>query len=120
MIRDVTDTTDISRTSVHKILRQNLVIKRVCSKLVLKVLMPEQKKERVFMAETFLNDWTLFRWIIIGDESWVFECDPSTKHQSMQWKRSNELRHKKTRMARSQQKLMLILFFDVQGVMMVE
>ncbi len=39
-VRHVTDSIDISCTRVHKILRQNLEIK-VCSKLVLKVLMPE-------------------------------------------------------------------------------
>ncbi len=34
--------------------------------------------------------------------------------------RSDEPEHKKARMARSQQKLMLILFFDILGVVMVE
>ncbi len=56
MIRNVADSINILRTSVHKILWQNLKMKNVCSKLVLKVLMLEQKKERVFIAETFLND----------------------------------------------------------------
>ncbi len=46
---DVAGNTDILRMSVHKILRQNLGMKKVCSRLVLKVLMPEQKKERVFI-----------------------------------------------------------------------
>ncbi len=124
MIRDVPDSIDISCTSVRKILRQNLQMKNVCSKLVLKVLMLEQKKERVFIVETFLNECkvgaTLLGWIITGDESWVFKYDSSTKCQSMQWKRSEEPRHRKARMAQSQQKLMIILFFDVQGVVMVE
>ncbi len=104
MIRDITDSIDISSTSVHKILWQNLEIK-VCSKLVLKVLTLEQKKKRVFIAEMFLNNWqtdpTLLGRIITGDESWVFEYDRSTKCQSMQWKRSDNPWHKKVRMARS-------------------
>ncbi len=117
MIRDVADGADISHTSVYKILWQNLEMEKVCLKLVLKVLAPEQKKEWVFIAVTFLNDCeadpTLLRQIIIGDKSWVFEYDPSTKCQSMQWKGSDEPPHKKACMERSQQKLMLILFFDV-------
>ncbi len=124
MIRDVTDSTNILCTSVHKIIQQNLEMKKVCSKLALKVLMPEQKKKRVFIAETVFNDCeadlTLLGWIITGNESRVFEYDLSTKHQSMQWKRSDEPWHKKAYMARSQQKLMLILFFDVQGVVKAE
>ncbi len=55
-IRDVTDSNDILSTSVHKIILQNLEMKKVCLKLVLKVLTLEHKKERVFIAETFLND----------------------------------------------------------------
>ncbi len=58
--------------------------------------------------------------IITCDEPWVFEYDPSRKCQSMQWKRSNEPWHKKAHMARSQKKLMLILFFNIQSVVMVE
>ncbi len=56
----------------------------------------------------------------MGDESWVFEYDPSTKRLAMQWKRNDKPQHKKARMAQSQQKLMLILFFDVQSVVMKE
>ncbi len=87
MIRDVADSADIPCTSNHKILQKNLEMK-VCLKLVLKVLMPEQKKEQVFIAETFLNnceaDPTILGWIITGDQSQVSEYDPSTKHQSTQ------------------------------------
>ncbi len=87
-IRDGTDSTDISPMKVHKILRQNLEMKKVWSKMILKVLTIEQKKERVFVAQMFLNDCEadpkLPGWIIAGDESWVFEYDPSTKCQSMQ------------------------------------
>ncbi len=124
MIRDITDSTDISRTSRHKILQQNLKIKNMRLKLVLKILMPEQKKKCALIAETFLNnaeaDLTLLGRIIKSDESWVFKYDPSTKRQSMQWKRSDEPQSKKACMARSQQKFMLILFFSVLGVMMME
>ncbi len=88
MIRDVADSNDISCTSVHKIRRQNLEMKKVCSKPVLKVLMQKQKKGRGFIVEAFLNDCKanpmLLGWIIVGDELWVFKYDQSTKCQSMQ------------------------------------
>ncbi len=103
MIRDVADSTDISPTSVHKTPRQNLEMKKASLKLVLKVWMTEQKKERVFIAKTFLNncdaDPTLLGQIITGDELRVFKYNPSTKHQSMWWKRGDEPQHKKGRMA---------------------
>ncbi len=62
-IRLVADSTDILCTSVHKIIQQNLEMKKVCSKLVLKVLTPEQKKERVFIAETLLQIKVVWNWI---------------------------------------------------------
>ncbi len=49
----MTDSTDISRMRVHKILWQNLEMKKVCLKLILQVSMPEQKKERVFIKKHF-------------------------------------------------------------------
>ncbi len=100
MIRDVADSADILCTRVHKILQERLAMKKLCSKLVFKVLTPKKKKERVFIAKTFLNDCeadlTLLGQIIMGDELWVFEYDPSTKRQSMQWKRSDEPRAQKS------------------------
>ncbi len=60
------------------------------------------EERTVFMAETFLNDCeadpTLGR-IVLDDESWIFEYGVSPKCQSMQWKRSDELQHKRARMA---------------------
>ncbi len=66
--------------------------------MVPKVLTPERKQARVFMAEILINDFesddSLLSRIITSNESWVFEYDPSTKHQTMQWKTPDELRHK--------------------------
>ncbi len=74
MIRNVADNDHILRTSVHKILRQNLEMKKVRSKMVLKVLTLEQKRGRVFIAETFLQnceaDSTLLGRIISGFQIW--------------------------------------------------
>ena len=54
--------------------------------------------------------------VITGDESWIFEYDPETKRQSCQWKSPGSPRPKKARMQKSQVKVMLITFFDHQGI----
>jgi hypothetical protein len=46
--------------------------------------------------------------------------DPETKPQSMQWKSTSSPRPKKARMNRSKFKAMLIVFFDIQGIVMAE
>ncbi len=101
MVRDVATSTKISKSSVHTSLQQELNMQKVCLKMVPKVLTPEQKLTRVFMAETLPNDLesndSLLSRIITGNESWVFEYDPSTKRQTMQWKTPEEPRHKKSK-----------------------
>ena len=61
-------------------------------------------------------DEKLLENVITGDESWVFQYDPETKRQSRQWKSVSSPRPKKSRMQRSQVKVMLITFFDHQGM----
>ena len=58
--------------------------------------------------------------VITGDETWVFEYDPETKRQSMQWKSPTSPRPKKARMSKSKVKLMLIAFFDSKGIVHLE
>jgi hypothetical protein len=54
--------------------------------------------------------------IITGDETWVYGYDPETKQQSSQWNSPNSPRPKKARQVRSNVKSMLIVFFDIQGI----
>ena len=62
----------------------------------------------------------LLQRVITGDESWIFEYDPETKCQSLQWKCPSSLRPKKARQSRSKIKLMLIAFFDARGIVHME
>ena len=62
------------------------------------------------------NNDTVLKKVITGDESWVYGYDPETKQQSSQWKYPDEPRPKKARQSRSNVKLMLIVFFDYEGV----
>ena len=50
--------------------------------------------------------------IITRDEIWVFQYDPETKKQSMQWKTAESPRPKKAWMSKSKIKVMLIPFLD--------
>ena len=53
--------------------------------------------------------------VITGDETWVFEYDPETKRQSREWKNYRSPRPMKARKSKSKIKVMLIVFFDIQG-----
>jgi hypothetical protein len=51
-----------------------------------------------------------------GDETWTFQYDPETKRQSAEWHTSASPKPKKMKMSNSKVKTMLIVFFDVKGV----
>jgi len=58
--------------------------------------------------------------IITGDGTWVYGYDPETKRQSSQWKSADSPRPKKARQVWSKVKVMLIAFFDMEGIVHYE
>ncbi|UYV70870.1 hypothetical protein LAZ67_8000927 [Cordylochernes scorpioides] len=63
------------------------------------------------MVEMFNSDPHWLKIVITVDETWVYGYDPETKRQS---------RFKKTRMIKSKLKCLLIIFFDVKGLSVLE
>jgi len=57
-----------------------------------------------------------FSRVITGDESWILEYDPETERQIRKCNTVNSTCPKKVRMSKSKIKLMLICFFDSQGI----
>ena len=53
---------------------------------------------------------------IASDESWIFEYDPFTERQNLEWKSPASPRPKKAMMFKSKVKVMLIAFFDVREI----
>lgn len=99
---------------------KNLEMRKVCAKLVPKVLTDDQKSRRVEVCRELLEmcevDPDFLENVVTGDESWVFEYDPETKRQSAEWHTSTSPRPKKARMSKSKIKSMLIVFFDIRGI----
>jgi len=92
----------------------------VAGKFVPRLLTPEQKEHRVAICQELrqcaLDDPSLTSRVITGDESWVYGYDPKTKQQSSQWKSRRSPRPKKARQSCSMTKSMLIVFFDIRGI----
>lgn len=99
-------------------------MRKVYAKLVPKVLMDEQKESRVSRCKELLglieNDPDFLNSVVTGDESWMFEYDPETKRQSSEWHTKSSPRPKKARTSKSRIKTMLIVFFDVRGIVHFE
>jgi len=95
-------------------------MKRVCAKFVSRLLTDDQREQRQTIAcdlfERSCEDVQFPRNIVAGDMSCVYGYDPETKQQLSQWKGPTSPRPKKGRQVRSKTKVILLAFFDSEGI----
>jgi len=119
-VRELAEEVGISTGSVHSILTDDLAMRRVSVKFMLKLLTMEQKQLCLEVLQDMLDsanhDPEFLNIVTTGDESWVYGYDPETKVQSSQWKYSTSPRPKKARQVWSNVKVMLTIFFDSRVV----
>lgn len=113
----------ISKGSVSHIIR-HLGYSKVRMRLVPQSLRDEHKKDRKavyselfacfeYEGEAFLSQ------IVTSDETWVRHCEPETR-QSMEWHHPQSPGNKKRRKYLSEGKIMSTVFWDCQGVILVD
>ncbi|KAL4098417.1 hypothetical protein QTP88_023036 [Uroleucon formosanum] len=123
-IRMIAEMVNIDKETVRQILHDELNMTKICAKMVPKNLTLEHKDGRrqicVDILEQMENERDLLKKVITCDETWIFQYDPETKRQSMHWKTSASPKLKKARMSKSKLKAMLIVFFDIKGVIMTK
>jgi len=120
MLRMISSELNLNWFTIHQILIQDLDMRKVCAKVVPKNLTTEQKANWRDVCLDLLDhlerEPEFFSSVITGDESWILEHDPETKHQSREWHTANSPRPKKARMSKSKIKSMLICFLTVRGL----
>lgn len=116
-IRDLVDITGISFGSIQSILKNDLGLSRVSSRLVPKSLNFLEKNRRIEVSKEMLSmgDDAL-KCIITGDETWIYAYDPETPQQSSEYRAKGEPKPKVPRQSRSKVKVMLTVFIDYRGV----
>ncbi|UYV62539.1 hypothetical protein LAZ67_2000982 [Cordylochernes scorpioides] len=123
-IQQIADTLHMSTFVVHGIVTEDLQMRKVCAKLVTKVLTQDQKELRVLRYQELLdliqNEPDFLNSVVTGDESWMFEYDPESKRQSCAWHTKSSPRPKKARMKKSRIKTIIIVFFDIRGIVHCE
>jgi hypothetical protein len=73
----------------------------------------EQGRDVSKLLEKIGEDPDFLNSVVTCSETWLFQYDPETKQQAMQWKTTRSPRPKKARMSKSKIKTMLIVFFDI-------
>jgi histone-lysine N-methyltransferase SETMAR len=115
---------NVDKETARQILTENLKMKKVCAKEDPKNLSEDQKLDREEMCQKVLEkteeDPDFLNSVITCDETWLFQYNPETKRQSMQWKTTHSQKPKNARMSKSKIKTMLVVFFDIQGIIMTQ
>jgi len=98
--KSIAEQLGISRERVGSIIHEDLNMRKLSAKWVLKCLNADQKCQRCQLSEQLLeffrhdpNDF-LFR-LVTMDDTWLYHYDPETKQQSMEWWHSGSPHPKK-------------------------
>ena len=114
----------IKATTIFRILTLDLKLVKKCAKFVPHFLQDHERlrRERVcnFMCCLKSNCPRIFRHVITMDEAWMYVYDPELKVHSREWMRQDEPRPQKPRREMSTAKVMLVAFFDTQGMVYYE
>jgi len=110
-VRMITEETGLDKNAVHRILTEDLHMRKICAKLAPKKLSVEQKANRLEICQDLLGRLEIepdfLDKVITANESWVFDYNPETKRQSAEWHTNRSPRPKKASMSRSRVKTMI-------------
>ena len=119
-VRMIADELGMNSERAWRIITEDLGMRKICAKMVPRLLNEEQKERRVQVCQDILEqletETNLLKRVVTGDKSWIFEYDPLTKRQTLEWKSALSSRPKKARMFKSKTKVMQIAFFYVLGI----
>lgn len=124
-VRELAETVGISEGTVHHILHEELVMRKLSARWVPRLLTPENKRNRETTSETCLalfkrNPAEFLRRFVTVDETWIHWYTPETKEQSKQWIQTGERAPKKAKTVKSAGKVMATVFWDSQGVIFID
>ena len=98
-VRLISDKLGLNQNNLWQIITEDLGMRKVWAKMVPKLLNNGQKMWHMQVCQDILQNFDsnpdFLKKVITGDETWVFEYDPETKHQSLHWRVLNHHRSKK-------------------------
>lgn len=87
-VQIIASSLDINRDCVWKIAIEDMNMRKICAKMVPRLLTNSPKERRIQVCEDIIDrpetETNVLEKAISGDESWIFEYDPATKRQSCQ------------------------------------
>ena len=72
------------------------------------------------LIECHKSDKTFVSLIVTGDETWIYHYEPESKRSSIKWRHPTSPRVKKFKSQRLARKIMATVFWDIEGVILVD
>ena len=115
----------IPKTTIHEIMNNHMGMKKVCTRWVPKLLALIQRANRVdccqeLLQQSEVNSAKFFDYIVTGDELWIHHYDLLSQLEAKVWKRLGEQTPTRLRQERSAGKIMIMIFWDKDGVLLTE
>lgn len=124
-VRIIAETLGISLGAVHSILKEQLGLSKICARWVPRALRAEHKEQRLDCSLHLLNKFDndpedFLARCLTGDETWLYQYDPESKLQSKQWLPTGHKGPIKFRVERSAAKVMATIFWDADGLVLID
>ncbi|UYV61790.1 hypothetical protein LAZ67_1006570, partial [Cordylochernes scorpioides] len=124
-VSQIEETLGIPKTTVDRIMREHLGLRKLSALWVPKLLTLDQKAVRRKLSSDNLalfeaNPEEFVNRIVTMDETWAHHFTPESKQQSMQWRQSGSSPPKKAKTVPSTGKVMVSVFWDSEGVLLLD
>ena len=119
-VQDIEELSGIHSSSVLKILRERLGLRKICACWVPHLFTDKQKQSRVRLASQVIEkydkcDPRRLEKIVTGDEIWIYYFQPNSKAKNTVWVSSEGDRPVTARRCKTSYRLLYAIFFDSKG-----
>ena len=119
-MQEIEELSGIHSSSVLKILRERLGLRKTCAHWVPHLLTDEQKQNRVRLASQVIEKYDKcdpchLEEIVTGDETWIYHFQPNSKAKNEVWVSSEGDRPVIACCCKTSNRLLYAILFDLKG-----
>ena len=116
-VQEIVELSGINSSSVLKILRERLGLRKICTSWVPHLLTDEQKQSWVSLALQVIEkyDPRHLEEIVTSDETWIYHFQPDSKAKNKVWVSSEGNRPVIVRHCKTSNRMLYTIFFDSKG-----
>ena len=119
-MQEIEELSGIHSSSVLKILREQLGLRKICAHWVPHLLSDEQKQSQVRLASQVTEKYDKcdphgLEMIVRGDETWIYHFQPNSKANNKVWVSSEGDRPAIAHRCKTSNRMLYGIFFDSKG-----